>query len=64
MTSQKYAKANNQYLNDYNHEQPHSYIMYLDANNLYCWAISQCLPTVDFLDVMMVDKDADKGYML
>ena len=42
------ARANNKYLPDYNPELPDSYLMYLDANNLYGWAMSQRLPTGDF----------------
>ena len=48
MISQKFAKTNNPYLEDYDPEQPNIYIMYLDANNLYAWAMSQCLPTSKF----------------
>lgn len=43
-----HAKANNQYLEDYNPEEPSSYIIYLDANNLYGWGMSQSLPTGGF----------------
>ena len=32
----------------YNEKAPSKYIMYLDANNLYGWAMSQYLPTGNF----------------
>ena len=38
---QRYSKANNPYLHDYDHEKETSYILYLDANNLYGGAMSQ-----------------------
>ena len=51
-----------------------SYIMYLDANNLHGWAMSQPRPTSNFkwltdeemeeLDVMMVPGDSPRGYIL
>lgn len=49
MESRRYSKANNPYLKDYNPKQETSYIMYLDANNLYGWAMSQLLPVRGFL---------------
>jgi len=44
----RYAKANNKYLSDYNPELEDSYLMYLDANNLYGWAMCERLPTGNF----------------
>ena len=46
--SKRYAEANNKYMKDYGKEKPSSYIQYLDANNLYGWAMSQKLPTHGF----------------
>ena len=46
--SMRYAEANNKYMVNYNSSKPSNYIQYLDANNLYGWAMSQPLPTHDF----------------
>ncbi|XP_072023065.1 uncharacterized protein [Amphiura filiformis] len=49
MISTRYSEANNKYMGDqYDPSKPSRYIQYLDANNLYGWAMSQPLPTGDF----------------
>ena len=45
---QQYAKVNNKYMKNYNNNEESSHIQYLDANNLYGWAMSKKLPTNGF----------------
>jgi len=47
MISKRYAKAN-KYMKDFNSKEKSKFIQYLDANNLYGWAMSQPLPVSDF----------------
>ena len=68
----RYAKANNKYIGDrYNPREEISYLQYLDASNLYGWAMSQSLPTVGFKwvstepnEVRELAARTDKGYLL
>ena len=46
--SHRYATANNKYINNYDKKIQSSNIEYLDANNLYGWAMSQKLPVNGF----------------
>lgn len=72
MITHRYAKANNQYVEGYNPAEPSSHIMYLEANNLYGWAMSQPLPVGDFkwmenvedFKVEEVPDDHSTGYIL
>ena len=55
----QYASANNSYMGEtYNPSEESSYLQYLDANNLYGWAMSQPLPTGQFkwVDVKPNDR--------
>ena len=54
----RYGNANNKYMKEYDEKAPSKYIMYLDANNLYGWAMSQYLPTDNFK--LMTDKEINK----
>ena len=72
---QRYAKANNKYMKDYNRKNKSSYIQYLDANNLYGKAMTEKLPERGFRwmdDISKIDenfvkdynKNDNKGYIL
>ena len=72
----RYAKANNEYMKDYDESKESSYIQYLDANNLYGAVMSEKLPINGFKcvnDISKIDKkfvksydkkNSDKGYIL
>ena len=70
--SQRYASANNKYMKDFDETKPSTFIQYLDANNLYGWAMSQKLPTYGFkwIDVnkskvlkLLQKKDTNRGFI-
>ena len=49
MISNRYGKANNKFMEEkYDPSQPSKFITYLDANNLYGWAMMKPLPVDDF----------------
>ena len=70
----RYGKANNKYMKEYDEKAPSKYIMYLDANNLYGWAMSQHLPVGNFrwmtekqiskLNVARYNENSEKGLIL
>ena len=68
----QYAVVNNPYMGDkFNPSEEISYLQYLDANNLYRWAMSQSLPTGGFRwvsiepnEVRELAAQTDKGYLL
>ena len=74
-TIHRYAKANNKYMKKYDKNTTSSHLMYLDANNLYGWTMSETLPVNGFKGVKKFskfderfiknyDENSDKGYFL
>ena len=68
----RWAKANNPYMgSEFIPDKPTRYLQYLDANNLYGWAMSQPLPTRGFKwvdikpgEIRKLAKGKYKGYLL
>ena len=71
---QKYSVADNKYLPDYDKNQKSTYLQYLDANNLYGYAMNKKLPLNNFKwsdpnkytsgFIRNYDDESDKGYLL
>ena len=72
----RWAAANNPYMgSEYDRTKPSEYLQYLDANNLYGWAMSQPLPTGGFhwvevrgdlnpKNIVNLMAKTDRGYLL
>lgn len=62
----RYTKANNKFMKDYDKKLPSSFLAYLDANNLYGWAMRQHLPKGNFQWVepyqMITDPESIKNF--
>jgi hypothetical protein len=72
--SHKHAKANNKYLPNYKKDEPSSYLLQLDCNNLYGKSMCEKLPVDSFAwddiaswneqRIMEYSMDSDTGYCL
>ena len=61
----RYARAKNKYMKSYDKNEKSLYIQYLDANNLYGWAMCQKLPVNGFKwinDVTEINEEFIKNY--
>ena len=76
MITKRLGEANNKYIKNsktYDESKPSKHMMYLDANNLYGWAMSQSLPVSDYVmetetnwtteQILALEDDAAKGYI-
>jgi hypothetical protein len=75
MISKRHGKANNKYMKEhYDSSKLSKYLMYIDANNLYGWSMSQPLPDSKFewisetewqkVDWLTQTEDQDTGYIV
>ena len=72
--TKKHAVANNKYLPDYDSTKKSVFLQYLDANNLYGYAMCKKLPLNGYkwVDISMIteefiknyDEEGDTGYLL
>ena len=73
----RYAKTNNKYMKNYDENKESSFFEYIDASNLYGWAMSQKLAVgnlewiekddiskFDEESIKNYDENSDKGYNL
>ena len=68
------SKPNNKYIENYDSSKERVFIMYLDANDLHGWAMTQYLPygefkwlskkEIDELDLNLVKENRSVGYIL
>lgn len=77
--SNRHCKTNNKYMGpEYDSSKPSNYLLYLDVNNLYGWAMNETLPISDYSwveqdfsdienctrNIIQTADDAEYGYML
>ena len=72
--AKRFSKENNKYMKSFDNKTPSKYITYLDANNLYGWAMSQYLPysgfkwfkqnEIDKFCLNSIDENSSIGYIL
>ena len=74
VVSHRFARANNEYMENYDPLKPKKYLIYLDANSLYSTAMLYKLPARNFrflnkeeisnFEIMTKSKDDKIGYIL
>ena len=68
--AKRYAKANNNNMNDYDPKKQSTFISYLDMNSLYGWAMSKYFPYEGFkwlktlMSLMSISEKSPIGYFL
>ena len=72
--AKRHSEATNKYMKFYDEYKENEYIMYLDANNLYGWAMSQYLPYSGFkwliqketygFNINSIEENSSIGYTL
>ena len=65
--AKRYAKTNNKHMKDYDPKKLSKFIIYLDMNNLYGWAMSEYLPYERFKwlkTLMSTGKRRKTGFVL
>ena len=72
--TKRYSKTNNKYMTDYDSSEESIYIIYLDANNLYGWGMSQYLTygafrwlnqkEIDKFDTNWIKENSSNAYIL
>ena len=70
----RHSKANNKYMKSYDTSEENQFILYLDANNLYGWAMSQYLPysrykwlgkkEISYFCLNFISENSSVGYIL
>ena len=61
----RYVRANNKYMNNCDEDKELSYLVYVDANNLYGWSMCKKLPVSDFKyidDISIFTEEFIKNY--